>query len=128
MKVQKQILHNCLDKAKSFYKLGDKVKVSFEYIKNSGDNVRVLFSSTILGAGTSVSNIEYIGSSVLFEHTFTINLTGVAYLQLGTGSASHSINGNLKNIRAELVRAEEVEAVKCLADWIHTTALQDLNN
>ena len=111
-----------------FYKLGDKVKVSFEYIKNSGDNVRVLFSSTILGAGTSVSNIEYIGSSVLFEHTFTINLTGVAYLQLGTGSASHSINGNLKNIRAELVRAEEVEAVKCLADWIHTTALQDLNN
>ena len=26
MKVQKQILHNCLDKAKSFYKLGDKDK------------------------------------------------------------------------------------------------------
>ena len=26
MKIEKQILHNCLDKAKSFYKLGDKDK------------------------------------------------------------------------------------------------------
>ena len=26
MKVERQILHNCLDKAKSFYKLGDKDK------------------------------------------------------------------------------------------------------
>jgi len=26
MKVQKQILHNCLDKAKSFYKLGERDK------------------------------------------------------------------------------------------------------
>ena len=26
MKVERQVLHNCLDKAKSFYKLGDKDK------------------------------------------------------------------------------------------------------
>ena len=28
----------------------------------------------------------------------------------------------------KLNERQEVEAVKCLADWIHTTALQDLNN
>jgi hypothetical protein len=34
----------------------------------------------------------------------------------------------IDNVSVKLARAEEVEAVKCLADWIHTTALQDLNN
>ena len=36
--------------------------------------------------------------------------------------------GSIDNVSVTLARAEEVEAVKCLADWIHTTALQDLNN
>ena len=119
----------CVSNGRS-YKVGDKVKVSFEYIKNSGDNLRVLFSSTIQGAGVSVSNVQNISSSGLFENTFTISVTGIAYLQLGTGSASHSINASIKNVRAKLVRLDldQIEAKKCLADWIHRTALQDLNN
>ena len=34
------------------------------------------------------------------------------------------------NVSVQLVRAEldQIEAKKCLADWIHTTALKDLNN
>ena len=112
------------------YKAGSKVKVTFEYIKNSGDDLRVVFSSVVTGAGVAVSDFQNIGSSGLFEHTFTITSTGIAYLQLGTGNASHSINATIKNVRAELVRAEldQIEAKKCLADWIHTTALKDLNN
>ncbi len=43
---------------------------------------------------------------------------------LSTNTATYSID----NVSVKLARAEEVEAVKCLADWIHTTALQDLNN
>ena len=119
----------CVSNGRS-YKVGDKVKVSFEYIKNSGDNLRVLFSSIVTGAGTTVSDIQNISSSELFEHTFTINSTGIAYLQLGTGNASHSINASIKNIRAELIRCDldQIEAKKCLADWIHRTALQDLKN
>ena len=112
------------------YKIGDKVKVSFEYIKNSGDDLRILFSSVISGAGASVSNFHNISSSGVYEKTFTINSNGVAYLQLGTGNASHSINGSLKYVKAQLVRADldQIDAKKCLADWIHTTALKDLNN
>ena len=40
----------------------------------------------------------------------------------------NSFIGSIDNVSVKLARAEEVEAVKCLADWIHTTALQDLNN
>ena len=67
---------------------------------------------------------------------------------LGTGSYSYyvtasdkylifnrsntSINNEyyLSNVSVQLVRAEldQIEAKKCLADWIHTTALKDLNN
>ena len=38
--------------------------------------------------------------------------------------------GSIDNVSVQLVRAEldQIEAKKCLADWIHTTALKDLNN
>ena len=43
-------------------------------------------------------------------------------------AAVGTFTGSIDNVSVKLARAEEVEAVKCLADWIHTTALQDLNN
>ena len=38
--------------------------------------------------------------------------------------------GSIDNVSVKLVRCEleDIEAKKCLADWIHTTALKDLNN
>jgi hypothetical protein len=37
---------------------------------------------------------------------------------------------SIDNVSVQLVRADldQIEAKKCLADWIHTTALKDLNN
>ena len=61
-----------------------------------------------------------------FEVTFTMPSNGYLWFQT-TGSYT-GLNVSIDNVSVTLARAEEVEAVKCLADWIHTTALQDLNN
>ena len=41
-----------------------------------------------------------------------------------------NFTGSIDNVSVQLVRADldQIEAKKCLADWIHTTALKDLNN
>ena len=43
---------------------------------------------------------------------------------------SQGFNGRVTNVSVQLVRCDldQIEAKKCLADWIHTTALKDLNN
>jgi hypothetical protein len=44
--------------------------------------------------------------------------------------SSGSAEFYLDNVSVQLVRCDldQIEAKKCLADWIHTTALKDLNN
>ena len=85
----------------SSYTANDKVIVSFTYTKNSGDNLRVLFSSVVTGAGVSVSNNINISESGDYTLYFTILSTTTAYLQLGTGSGSASINGSITNVSAK---------------------------
>ena len=42
----------------------------------------------------------------------------------------NNFTGSIDNVSVQLVRCDldQIEAKKCLADWIHTTALKDLNN
>jgi hypothetical protein len=40
----------------------------------------------------------------------------------------NSFIGSIDNVSVKEVRASSVEAKKCIADWTHITALQDLNN
>jgi hypothetical protein len=80
------------------YTNGQKVKVKFTYQKNSGDNLRVLFSNAVTGAGTAKSDVQNVSASGEFEHTFTMTADGVAYLQLGTGNASHSIDAVITDV------------------------------
>jgi len=80
------------------YTNGQKVKVKFTYQKNSGDDLRVLFSSVVTGAGTAKSDSQNVSASGEFEHTFTMTADGVAYLQLGTGNASHSIDAVITDV------------------------------
>ena len=80
------------------YTNGQKVKVKFTYQKNSGDNLRVLFSSLVTGAGTAKSDVQNVSASGEFEHTFTMTADGVAYLQLGTGNSGHSINAVITDV------------------------------
>jgi hypothetical protein len=53
---------------------------------------------------------------------------GFKYKFIIESTQTLEFHGSIDNVSVKLARAEEVEAVKCLADWIHTTALQDLNN
>jgi len=57
------------------------------------------------------------------------------YTRLGANngwyfSASEGTSITIDNVSVQLVRLDldQIEAKKCLADWIHVTALQDLNN
>ena len=59
-------------------------------------------------------------------HTKYFEADGTSVVVSRTDSSNNDVT--ITNISIKLARAEEVEAVKCLADWIHTTALQDLNN
>jgi len=78
--------------------------------KISGDTQFVNGGTFILSNGSNV--IEFTANDVR------------VYFKRGAGSVISSID----NVSVQLVRADEVEAKKCLADWIHRTALQELNN
>jgi len=82
--------------------VGDVVTVVFNYTKTSGNDLRVVFSSSANGAGTQISNAVNISSSGLQSHDFTITATGTAYLQIGTGNSGHSINFAATGISANL--------------------------
>ena len=104
----------------------------------SGENAEI-YQNNVLQIGKSyILNcyLEKISGDTQFVNggTFILNngfnilefkaTTASVYFKRGAGSVISSID----NVSVKLARAEEVEAVKCLADWIHTTALQDLNN
>jgi len=77
---------------------GHKYKVTFDYTKNSGNDLRVVFSSSVNGAGTQISNNELISASGSYTKYFTITSTTTGYLQMGTGNSGHSLNASISNI------------------------------
>ncbi|MDB4541705.1 hypothetical protein N9245_00130 [bacterium] len=84
-------------------KKNQKVKVRFDYTQNSGNELRVLISNAVSGAGTSISDFTTINATGSFEHTFNITSDATGYLQLGTGSSSNSINFSALNVTAEVL-------------------------
>ena len=80
-----------------------KVRVRFDYTQNSGDELRVLFSSVVTGAGSLISDLTTINATGKFDHTFTITSNTTGYLQLGTGNSGHSINFSALNVTAEIL-------------------------
>ena len=85
---------------------------------------------------TSINNGAAAGEITLGEYstignkkiTFTAQSGGksIAFARVVGVIASCTIdNVSVKEARLEL---DQIEAKKCLADWIHVTALQDLNN
>jgi len=77
---------------------GQIYKVTFDYTKNSGDDLRVVFSSVVSGAGTQISNSELISASGSYTKYFTITSTTTGYLQMGTGNSGHSLNVSITNV------------------------------
>ena len=78
-------------------------KVTFTYIKNSGDDLRVLISSSNSGAGTSISNVEQVSASGNITLFFIATSTTTGYLQMGTGSSSGSLDISITNISVKKV-------------------------
>lgn len=87
-------------------KLGQTYRVTFDYTKNSGNDLRVVFSSSNNGAGAQISNNHLISESGSYSITLTVTSSGTGYLQMGTGTSSHSLNASIKNVRAELLRCD----------------------
>ena len=78
--------------------LGEIYKVTFDYTKNSGDDLRIVFSSTVTGAGTQISNNKLVSSSGTYTKYFTITSTTTGYFQMGTGNSGHSLNASITNV------------------------------
>ena len=101
------------------FTIGKSYKISFSISDVTGSlNARILMA-------TGGPKIE-----VTSEGNYIIDwVADGAYLYittLSTNLATYSIdNVSVKEVRLDL---DQIEAKKCLADWIHVTALQDLNN
>ncbi len=92
-------------------------KLTFDVIRNSG-----FITSVFLGGVSDNTDIDESG-------TYTYYITSINQDVLGF-NADSTFNGSIDNVSVKVARAEldQIEAKKCLADWIHTTALKDLNN
>ena len=99
----------------------------------------VLDTSKIYKATFEITDITSgslrIGIGINFSDYFTEAGIYTYYGQPTTDglfriNPSSGTNASIDNVSVQVVRAEldQIEAKKCLADWIHTTALKDLNN
>jgi len=98
---------------------GVKYRVSFDVLNYVSGSFKVYLSD---GGLTGDSPLITANGNYVFD----ITSTGVLILFRNVTSFIGSIdNVSVKEVRLDL---DQIEAKKCLADWIHTTALQDLNN
>ena len=96
--------------------LGKTFKVTFEITNITSGSLRV---------GIGINFSDYF--TEVGTYTFYGQPSNDTLLRINPSSGT---NASIDNVSVQLVRAEldQIEAKKCLADWIHTTALKDLNN
>ena len=90
---------------------GEIYKVTFDYTKNSGDDLRVLFAVSANGAASAISNKVIISASGTYTEYFTITSTTTGYLQMGTGNSGHSLNVSIRNISVKEVTRDNVPRI-----------------
>ena len=86
-------------------------KVTFTYTKNSGDDLRVLISNSISGAGSSISNIEQVSASGNITLFLIATSTTTGYLQMGTGSGSDSLDISISNVSVKKVTRDNLPRI-----------------
>jgi len=88
---------------------------------------KVSFTTT-LSVGSIKIALGPSGPTTTFNtsgtHTFEGAFGGNSLIYI-LGSSSLFV-GSIDNVSVQLVRADNVEAVKCLADWIHETQILDV--
>jgi len=101
---------------------GKKYKVTLDAIINSGGGLVVKYGFPY------AANIGDITTSGSYTFYYTAATSGSIIIGRSTGGVAY--NSSIDNVSVQVARAEldQIEAKKCLADWIHTTALKDLNN
>tara|TARA_R100001198_G_scaffold96425_1_gene86188 strand:+ start:592 stop:1140 length:549 start_codon:yes stop_codon:yes gene_type:complete len=95
--------------------VGKQYKLQYEIVENNSGNLKAQTSFGISPIPSTVGVHTVYGEAA--QTYLTIERNGVCDI-------------TIDNISVQLVRCdlEDIEAKKCLADWIHTTALKDLNN
>ena len=91
----------------------------------SGKTYKITFTITSYTSGNIAARAGGVvgvvrTSTGTFTDTITANGT-----QLGVFNSGGFI-GSIDNVSVQIVRADNVEAVKCLADWIHETQILDV--
>ena len=95
-------------------------------ISNSLGNASLLFAN-------ANGSVVYYGSDYASYADGSYSL----FITIPSSQTTFGVYGNtagnsfsIDNVSVQLVRLDlnQIEAKKCLADWIHVTALQDLNN
>ena len=107
-----------LQPSSSLLTIGRKYKLSLTSEVTNG-SFKVLHPSSsdlILESQSGSYSVTFVATS----NTFSIARASVGFQNDFT----------IDNVSVQVARAEldQIEAKKCLADWIHTTALKDLNN
>ena len=92
--------------------LGEIYKVTFDYTKNSGDDLRVLFALSANGAASAISNNVIISASGTYTEYFTITSTTTGYLQMGTGNSGHSLNASISNVSVKEYTAADMDVTR----------------
>jgi len=101
------------------FTIGKSYKISFSISDVTGSlNARIWMA-------TGGAKIETT-SEGNYTTSWLADGTDLYITTLSTNTATYSID----NVSVQVARLDldQIEAKKCLADWIHTTALQDLNN
>lgn len=98
--------------------VGKIYKVTFEISNYVKGKVRIFLGGSVTPTQTS-------------NGVFTSYVTASSNANVGIQTIDGSgTTLSIDNVSVQVARAEldQIEAKKCLADWIHTTALKDLNN
>ena len=94
--------------------VGKVYKVTYELSNVTFGSSKIVFGDT---GGTLRS------SNGIFTEYYTFVSGSNFYIQ-----GNSTFTGSIDNVSVKEVRAEEVEAVKCLADAIHRIGIQDIQN
>jgi len=102
---------------------GRKYKITVNFFYNS------LIGNVEAYDGTTNTISEQLSEDGVITLYITPSSTNIRLTLLNRNGASGDFN-YWDNVSVQLVRCDldQVEAKKCLADWIHRTALKDLNN
>ena len=115
------------------YTSGKKYRITAQIKGLSGSNgkeIRFQDKGDDSGGLTSVNGTITLNETLQnIEIIWTANSNSIdIVIARKTNSGNYSFT--VDNVSVQVARAEldQIEAKKCLADWIHTTALKDLNN